>query len=167
LDYVDIIYHHEVSRKESALFEPILKGLEKAKKDGKTRFVGISFHRNEPEAIQACINSKFYDFVMSAYNFKQKHYLEVKEAVARAANAGIGIIGMKTMGGTGAISDILRPVNASAALKWVLQDPNVHTIVPGFSNFDQLNLDLAVMGDLSLTDFERDYLRKEASVPGL
>ena len=74
---------------------------------------------------------------------------------------------MKVMGGTGARSDLLRPVNASAALKWVLQDPNVHTIVCGFTTFDQINIDLAVMEDLSLKDSEKDYLQKEASIPGL
>jgi predicted aldo/keto reductase-like oxidoreductase len=140
--------------------------MEKAKKDGRVRFVGVSTHRNEPEVIQACTDSKFYDFVMPAYNFKQKHYVEVRESIARAAQAGLAIVAMKVMGGTGAISDILRPVNASAALKWVLQDPNVHTIVCGFTTFDQMNIDLAVMEDLSIKDSEKDYLQKKASIPG-
>jgi hypothetical protein len=108
--------------------------------------------------IQACTDSKFYDFVMPCYNFKQKHYLEVREAIARAAQAGLGIIAMKIMGGTGARLDILRPVNASAALKWVLQDPNVHTTVPGFTSFDHINIDLTIMEDLILNDSEKDYL---------
>ena len=71
------------------------------------------------------------------------------------------------MGGTGGISDMLRPVNGSAALKWVLQDPNVHTTVPGFTSFDHINIALAVMEDLILTDSEKDYLQREASLPGL
>ena len=33
------------------------------------------------------------------------------------------------MGGTASFQDVLRPVNAKAALKWVLQDPNVHTVI--------------------------------------
>jgi hypothetical protein len=165
--YVDFLCLHAGQSRKMVLHEPVLNAMEKAKKDGKIRFTGVSTHRNEPEVIQACIDSKFYDFVMPSYNFKQKHYLEVKEAIARAAQAGLAIVAMKVMGGTGAISDILRPVNASAALKWVLQDPNVHTTVPGFTNFDQMNIDLSVMENVILTDPEKDYLRKEASIPGL
>ncbi len=52
-------------------------------------------------------------------------------------------------------------------LKWVLQDPNVHTTVPGFTSFDHINMDLAVMEDLTLTDSEKGYLQREASLPGL
>jgi len=166
VECLDILYLHGPVRREAALFEPALKAMEKAKKDGKTRFTGISFHRNEPELIQAAIDSKFYDVVMPSYNFKQKNFLEVKEKITKAAQAGIGIVAMKSMGGTGAISDILRPVNASAALKWVLQDPNVGTIVCGFTTFDQINIDLAVMEDLSMKDSEKNYLQKEAFIPG-
>jgi len=166
LDYVDFLCFHGGMSRQMVLHETVLKAMEKAKKDGKVRFVGVSTHRNEPEVIQACIDSKFYDFVMPSYNFKQRHYLEVREAIARAAQAGLGIVAMKVMGGTGARSDILRPINASAALKWVLQDPNLHTIVCGFTTFDQMNIDLAVMEDLSIKDSEKDYLQKEASIPG-
>lgn len=34
MDYVDILYHHDVSRKESALYEPVLKAMDKAKRQG-------------------------------------------------------------------------------------------------------------------------------------
>ena len=166
-DYVDFLCLHGGMSRQMVLHETVLNAMEKAKKDGKIRFAGVSTHRNEPAVIQACTDSKFYDFVMPAYNFKQKHYVEVRESIARAAQAGLAIVAMKVMGGTGAISDVLRPVNASAALKWVLQDPNVHTTIPGFTNFDQMNIDLSVMEDLTLTNSEKEYLQQEASLPGL
>jgi len=166
LDYVDILYHQLVARKESALFEPILKAMEKVKKDGKTRFVGISTHRNEPEVIQAAIDSKFYEIVLTAYNFKQKHYLQVKEGIAKAAQSGLGVIAMKVMGGVTS-QDPLRPMNPSAALKWVLQDVNVTTAVPGFCTFEEMKTDLSVMEDLTLTDREKEYLKTACADPGL
>ena len=55
LDHVDIYYHHNVWARESALYEPILNALVKAKKAGKTRFIGITTHRNEPEVIHAAV----------------------------------------------------------------------------------------------------------------
>jgi predicted aldo/keto reductase-like oxidoreductase len=166
LDYLDILYHHRVARRESALFEPILKAMEKAKKDGKTRFVGISTHRNEPEVIRAAVDSKFYEVVLTSYNFKQRHYLEVREAIAKAAQAGLGVVAMKVMAGV-TFQDPLKPINPSAAMKWVLQDPNVTTTVPGFNTFEEMNIDLAVMEDLALTDSEKDYLKTASITPGL
>ena len=165
LDYVDIYYHHNVWKRESALYEPILKALEKVKKAGKARFVGITTHMNEPEVIRAAMDSKFYDVVLTSYNFQQKHYAEMRSAIAGAAQAGIGIVGMKAI--RGGSRQIPSAKNPAAALKWVLQDSNVGTIVPGFTTFEEMNTDLAVMEDPTLTDSEKDDLRKEASLPGL
>lgn len=165
LEYVDILYHHNVSRGKSVTFEPVLKAMEKAKKEGKIRFAGISTHMNEPEVIHATVDSKFYSVILTSYNFQQKHYAEVREAISRAAQAGIGIVGMKAIRGGFRQTPTVK--NAAAALKWVLQDPNVHTIVPGFTTFEEMNVDLAVMEDLTLTDAEKRGLQKEASLPGL
>ena len=165
LDYVDIYYHHNVVKRESALYEPILKALEKAKKDGKTRFVGITTHMNEPEVIQAAIDSKVYDVILTSYNFQQKHFAEVRDAIAKAAQAGIGIVGMKPIRAGNRQEATVK--NAGAALKWVLQDPNVSTIVPGFTTFEEMDVDLAVAENPMLSDPEKKDLQKEASIRGL
>ena len=167
LDYVDIYYHHNVWVRESALYEPIMKALEKAKKAGKARFVGITTHKNEPEVIQAAIDSKLYDVVLTTHNFKQEHYVEVREAIAKAAGAGLGIVVMKAMGGVQLQERAKQPIDPVPALKWVLQDPNVHTIIAGFTTFDQMNVDLSVMRDYALTKSEKAHLRWAASQAGL
>jgi predicted aldo/keto reductase-like oxidoreductase len=166
LDHVDIYYHHNVWVRESALYEPILKALEKAKKAGKARFVGISCHKNEPEVIQAAIDSKFYDVVLITYNFKQKHYIEVREAIAKAGAAGLGVVAMKALGGRQLQESAEKPIDPVAALKWVLQDPNVHTIIAGFTTFDQMNLDLSAMENPALTQSEKAQLQRAASRVG-
>ena len=164
LEYVDILYFHESTTRELTLLEPILKALEKAKKEGKTRFVGVSTHRNEPEVIQAAIDSKFYDVVLTSYNYRQDHYSEVRKSIAKAALAGLGVVAMKVFAG----GDWRRVeiVNAKASMKWVLQDPNVHTAIPGFTTFDQMNTDLSVMEDLTLTETEKKDLQLQSSVEG-
>ncbi len=164
LDYVDIYYHHNVWVKEAALYEPIIKALEKAKKAGKTRFIGITTHRNEPEVIQAAIESKVYDVVLTAYNFRQKHAEEVKQAIARAAGAGLGIVAMKTIGGNVRGAYGSEEINAQVGLKWALKDPNVHTIIAGFTTFEQLELDLKVMQDFSFTWPEIKYLQANKGI---
>ncbi|MCX5820139.1 MAG: aldo/keto reductase [Deltaproteobacteria bacterium] len=167
LDYIDIYHHHGVSVRESALYEPVLNALEKAKKAGKIRFIGISTHKNEPEVLQAAIDSKFYDVLLTTYNFKQKHQVEIRECIAKAASAGMGVIVMKAMGGVQLQERAEKPVEPVPALKWVLQDSNVHTIIAGFTTFDQMNLDLSVMEDPALTRSEKARLQWAAFHAGL
>ncbi len=159
LDYVDILYLHNVTRREAALFKPLLDTMAKLKKQGKTRFIGVSTHRNEPEVIQAVIDSKIYDVVLTAYNFRQPHKDQVKAAIAKAAEAGIGIVAMKTQAGVYWDKERQYPINMTAALKWALLDENVHTAIPGFTTFDQMDLDLSVMADLTLTPKEIEDLK--------
>jgi predicted aldo/keto reductase-like oxidoreductase len=164
LDYVDILYLHNVWTREAALFESLLEALAKVKKEGKARFVGLSTHRNEPEVIQAAIDSDLYDVVLTAYNFKQDHRLEVRETIDQAAQAGIGVVAMKTMAGGYWDKGKTKPVNAKAALKWALQNENVHTAIPGFTTFDQLEVALSVMEDLTLDESEKEDLQLESSI---
>jgi predicted aldo/keto reductase-like oxidoreductase len=165
MDYVDIVYHHMVSRRESAFYEPAMKAMEKAKKAGKARFLGITTHKNVPEAVQAAADSNFYEVVMAAYYHKQKDLAAVKDAIAKAANAGLGIVAIKVIRGD--LTKGKKPVNPRASLKWVLQDSNVHATIPGFSNFEEMNEDLSIMEDLSLTEAEKNDLKRDISVPGL
>ncbi len=165
LEHVDILYHHNVSRRESAFYEPVLNAMAKAKKAGKFRYAGITTHSNEPEVIRAAVDTKFYEVILTSYNYQQRHVAEVKEAIGRAARAGIGIVGMKAI--RGGFRQSPSVPSASAALKWVLQDENVHTIVPGFTTFDQLETDLAVMEEPRLTDAERRELAAASLLPGL
>jgi len=168
LDYVDIFYHNNIWVRETALYEPILKTLEKAKKAGKIRSIGISTHRNEPEVIQAAIDSKVYDVVLTAYNFRQQHAAEVKRAIAKAAEAGLGIVAMKAIGGRAIMEKPgAESIDAKAALKWVLQDSNVHTIISGFTTFDQMNMNLSIMKDMALTKSEEESLREATLLSGL
>jgi predicted aldo/keto reductase-like oxidoreductase len=164
LEYVDILYHHNVWKRESAFYEPALKALEKAKKDGKVRFAGITTHRNEPEVIHAAVDSKFYEVVQIAYNHRQKHAAKIREALAKAGSAGLGVVAMKTLGGG---EKNLGKTEAWAALKWVLQDPNVHTIIAGFTTFDQLEVDLSVMEDPTLKSAEKSQLERMRMTAGL
>ncbi len=161
LDYVDIYHHHGVWVREAVLYEPILNSLVKAKKAGKIRFIGLSTHRNEPEVMRAAVESKVYDVILTAYNFRQKHAEEVKEAIAMAAGAGLGIIAMKTIGGNvGGNYHQPGKIDARACFKWALQDPNVHTIITGFTTFDQFETNLSVLKDIALSQSEKENLRR-------
>jgi len=169
LDYVDILYIHSVWVRETVFFEPAMKFLEKMKKEGKTRFMGFTTHRDQHIVLDAAAESGFYDVVLTSYNFRMENREQVRRAIARAAGAGIGIVAMKTQAGVYWDKERQQPINMKAALKWALQDENVHTAIPGFTTFDQMNLDLSVMEDLELTPQEKADLRlgTEKTLSGL
>lgn len=169
LDYVDILYLYDIAAPENVRF-PLVKDIFlELKRKGKAKFLGVSTHQNEPKVIRAAVEEKIYDVVLTAYNFRQPHREEVKKAIAYAANAGLGIVGMKMLAGVYWDRERKHPINATAALKWVLQDENVHTIIPGITTFDQLGTDMKIMEDISLTPREKSDLEhgEKIAVTGL
>jgi predicted aldo/keto reductase-like oxidoreductase len=79
-----------------ATHEPLMNAFVKAKKQGKTRFIGISTHQNEQYVIRSAVDAGVYDVVLTAYNFAQDHREQVKKSIEYAAKKGVGIVAMKT-----------------------------------------------------------------------
>ena len=163
-DYVDILYLHNCFGPLMPTFEPMIKAFVKARESGKVRFIGISTHSNEPETIRAAVDAGAWDVVLTSYNFMQDHKDEVKKAIAYAAQKGVGVIAMKTQGGAKLNRET--QVNHGAALKWVLNDGNVCTTIPGITTFDQMDLDFGVMSDLSLSSGEKRDLKLSSMIKG-
>ena len=51
-----------------------------------------------------------------------------------------------------------KPINVTVALKWVVQNENIHTTVPDCSTYDHLDQDLAIMANPELTEEEEQDL---------
>ena len=158
LEQVDILFLPFAGRRESVFFEPLLKVMEDVKREGMTRFIGIATHSFEQEAIRAAADTGIYDLVMTAYNFKHPRREALDEALDYAVGKGLGTIAMKTMAGVYWDRDRTQPIPTGAALKWVIGNENIHTTVPGFTTFDQLESDFALMADPGLTEEEKKSL---------
>jgi predicted aldo/keto reductase-like oxidoreductase len=158
MEYVDILYLHGMWSKESINYPPLVEALTKVKQQGKAKHLGVSTHMFEPAVINAVAESNFYDVVLTAFNFKHQHLPALKEAIAKAAAAGIGIVGMKTMAGAYFDKERTKPINCKAALKWVLQNENVTTTIPGITTFEQLAENASVNEDITLTEQEKTDL---------
>ncbi|HEY5470721.1 MAG TPA: aldo/keto reductase [Bacteroidales bacterium] len=168
MDYVDILYIHGVTSPELLEYKPILDTLKKLKKDGKIKFMGFSTHKNEAVLVEAAATSGNWDVVLTSYNFKQTYINELNIAIKKASAAGIGIVAMKTMAGGGFLDkEKTKPINSTAALKWVLANPDVHTAIPGMTDFDQLDLNVKIMSDISITDAEKKDLVIASAEKGL
>ena len=167
LYYVEILYHQSVSTKEGTLHEPTLIAMKKIKKSGRAKFLGLSTHSNEPEVIDAAIESGVYDVVLTSYNFNQDHVDKMNVAIEKAGKAGLGIVAMKPMAGGFFDREKQHPVNTKAALKWVLSNPNVGTSIPGFTAFDHLEDSFSIMENPELTEEEKKDLEGGASIASL
>jgi len=74
------------------------------------------------------------------YTFRRRRFLKARRAPNHQSTIHLKLIW----------SRLLSP--------FLLQNENIHTSVPGFTNFDQLETDLSVMDDLTLTPEEEKYL---------
>ena len=159
LDRVDVLQLHGISSKAGVMNKAHRDVLAEAKQQGKTRFIGITCHKNEADTLNALADDpdKFFDMVLVVYNFNSKP--AVKEAIARVAKTGMGVIAMKTQGGgykTEALGD-LSP--HQAALKFVLQNPHVTAAIPAMVDLKQVKEDMAVM-NMKFTQADLDILKR-------
>ena len=168
MDYVDILYIHDIRNPEMFEYKPIIDTVKKLKKDGKVKFIGFSTHANEPVVIDAAAGLNIFDVILTSYNFKQTYVNEMNSAIKKANQAGIGIVAMKTMAGGGFLDkEKTKPINSTAALKWVLSNPDVTTTIPGMTDFDQLDLNVKLLSDISISDAEKKDLILACAETGL
>ncbi len=167
MDYVDILFLHGVSSYDQAFNEIMVNTLKSIKAEGRAKHIGMSTHRSEPEVIRAAIDNDLYEVVLLAINFKQEQYPESIEMIAKASEAGIGIIGMKVLAGGYLDKEKTKPVNKKAAAKFILKDPNIHTIIPSLNNLEDLQEFEPLLRDLTLTDQEKSDLELASLEQGL
>ncbi len=168
MDYVDILYIHDIRNTDMFEYKPIINAVKKLKKDKKIKFMGFSTHANEPVVINAAADLKLFDVILTSYNFKQAYAGELTSAITKAGKAGIGIVGMKPMAGGGFLDkEKTKKINPTAALKWALSNPDVTTLIPGITEFDQLDADIKLLTDLTITEAEKQDLIIASAETGL
>ena len=168
MDYVDILYVHDVNTLEFMNYKPIISALQNLKKEGKVKYTGFSTHSNEPLVINAAAESDIYDVILTQYNYRIDYLTELQSAIKKAAASGIGIIAMKTLAGGGFLDkQKTKTMNTTAALKWVLSNPDITTTIPGMTSYDQVELNAKILADINLTDTERKDLIAAKADPGL
>ena len=159
-DYVDI-WHLHGKGNIAEVTDDLIDAQQTAKKAGKIRFAGVSTHSGQAELITALVQKGATDVVQASYSFTQPPNLT--ESINAARKAGMGIIAMKVMAGGGgrgrgaAAQPAAKPGSKLAALKWVLNNPNVDTCVPSMTDMDQLDENLKAMAQ-PLTDSDKQLL---------
>ncbi len=159
-DYLDVWFLHSKSNAADVTGE-LLDAQQQAKKAGKIRFSGVSFHFNMPEMLDFIVERGMTDVALASYNFTMQP--NVGEAIEKARKAGLGLVAMKVMAGGyarikrgdrlyGQNSDELtarmkREGAMLASLKWTLRNKSVDAAIIGMTDFDELDENLRAMSE--------------------
>ena len=136
------------------------EALEKAKKDGKVRFVGFTGHQN-PKVHLAMLNTGFpFDAVQMPLNaFDSSFRSFEKQVLPELTKRGIAVLGMKPLNGHGeAIKHGV--VTAEEALRYAMSLPGVTTTISGVDSLDVLHQNLRIAQNFTpMTEPEMNELR--------
>jgi predicted aldo/keto reductase-like oxidoreductase len=161
-DYIDIWFLHAKSSPEE-IPDDMIEVQQSAKRQGKVRFTGVSTHSGQQKLLPWLAQKGVFDVVLTAYNFSMDASME--QAIAVAAKAGMGVVGMKVMAGGFRSNKPGSPLYGKlqqdgallAALKWVIDKPNVATTIPSMTDMDQLDENLKAMAQ-PFSDSDRKLL---------
>jgi predicted aldo/keto reductase-like oxidoreductase len=141
-DHVDLIHIHSCDRIDRLMAPNIHEAFDRLKEQGKVRFMGVSTHTPNLEAVaNKAIDSGRFDVMMLAYHFGMwptfGHILE------KAKAHDVGIVAMKTLKGAkhANLAQFRDEANvySQAAFRWVLSNPNVSCLVISISTPQQID----------------------------
>jgi predicted aldo/keto reductase-like oxidoreductase len=153
--YVDVLMIHQPSVEQMNNVE-VVAALKEAKQKKLTRFIGVSQHAGQAGILNSAAETGIYDVILVGFNITNAADQNFLKALKDASARGVGIIAMKTQ--TGGRNKSLGALNQTAMLKWVLHHPEIATVIPGYTNFDQLNESFAVASGLEYTSEEMAWL---------
>ncbi|UCC68307.1 MAG: aldo/keto reductase [Armatimonadota bacterium] len=169
MDHVDLIQIHGAGNVAQVNSDELWEAFTRAREAGKVRFNGVTTHGNQVEVIRAAIECGRYDAVLPSYNAMIGE--RVGRAVREAHEAGLGTIIMKALqpAHEGKAKRALAKFKGNAhqqAIRWVLDDPNVSTVIVDMPTFDELEEDVAaVTGAASRAEME-EFERGVAQIAG-
>ena len=153
-DHLDVWHLHSRQTPDTVTPE-LIEAQQIAKRDGKIRFAGVSFHGGHAEMIPAMLKLNHFDVFLISYNYTMDPTIEPLVAMARKAN--VGLVAMKALAGgvkptvrsyqvdAEKLNRLTRSGAPLAALKWVLKNPNIDTVIPSIVDEDQLAENITAM----------------------
>jgi predicted aldo/keto reductase-like oxidoreductase len=150
-DRLDVWQVHEVvyynDPEECYAADGVLEALTAAKQQGKVRFVGFTGHKN-PTIHLAMLNGGYpFDTVQMPLNPMDYSYRSFqREVLPIAAQRGIAVFGMKSMGGSGEMIS-MGALTPTEALSFAMSLPGVSTTISGMDSMDVLDQNLQILRD--------------------
>ena len=187
-DHIDYYLVHALTktRWKKITSHDVFDFLDSARKDGRIRNAGFSFHDELP-LFKEIVDSYDWDFCQIQYNYMDENYQAGKEGLDYAASKDLGVIIMEPLRGghlAGNIPEDIRSIweetnegtsPAGWGLRWVWSHEAVTTVLSGMSDMEQVrdNVDTAKKGhvdNLSADEVDmisrvRDIYRQRMRVP--
>ncbi|MDC7242535.1 MAG: aldo/keto reductase [Sphaerochaetaceae bacterium] len=151
-DYFDFYIIHALNKKswQTAKDYKALEFLTKAKKEGKIKYTGFSFHDESLDLFKEIVDSYDWDMVQIQYNYLDENYQAGKEGLEYCKSKGIGCVIMEPLKG-GQLATKLPPTAentfkqadkdasfASWSFKWLLNQDNVKVILSGMGALEEV-----------------------------
>jgi aryl-alcohol dehydrogenase-like predicted oxidoreductase len=169
-DHADLVYAHSIGsdKMDPAIVlgrEGTMAALEKARKDGLTRFIGITGH-NRPDRFLRVLDQFAIDVMMNAVNLADQYTYGFEHKVWPVARQkGVGLVAMKVFGGMGSggnLSSSTLPVeHLPLGFRYALSLPGITTAVIGMASEQELKTNVAAARAFKpLTDADRQQVER-------
>ncbi len=137
-DYIDLYQIHNPTAADLELVQQpggALEALREAKAAGKIGHIGVTLH--SADLFREAVDYDWVETIMFPYNAVET---QGEELIRICGEKNIGFIDMKPLAG-GAIDD------AAAALRFIVQNPNVTVIIPGMEKQEQIRENLEAINN--------------------
>jgi len=152
-DYIDLVFFHDVRDSEyDRIFDSGgLEALERARREGKIREIGISIHHSVT-MMKKAVESGIFSALMVAYSAFDEDRLAA-DVLPMACKASVGLVAMKPLAGgkLGERPSFLRKKKfihgeslAQLSLRYILSNPNITCAIPGMMRMRELDENLQV-----------------------
>lgn len=183
-DYVDVFFNHAVNDVARLSNPEWQKFTEKAKEQGKVRYLGMSGHGGYLiDCVDYAVEQDMFDVMLLATNFGEDpafyerftrsfdfiaNQQGLQASMKKAKEKDVGIIAMKVL--RGAKLNDMRPYErqgytySQAAFRWVLNIPEVDNLIITMRNRDNVDEFLGASGSGQVTDYDMELLQRYAKM---
>lgn len=170
--YIDYYLIHNLT--EGGFFRlkelGIMEFLESAKKEGKIKHIGFSFHDNK-EAFKKIVDAYPWDMCLIQYNFLDETNQAGTEGLEYAASKGISVIAMEPLKGGILAGEVpkkaleiwnkseIKRTPAEWALRWVLNHSEITCVISGMGQLKQVEENIKVSNETLPNSIPADELK--------
>jgi uncharacterized protein len=166
-DHLDIWHLHSRDT-PNKITDELVEACETLKKQGKTRFIGVSAH-DINAVVDKIVQIGKFDVVQTTYSYSIGSPFR-NASIKKLHDARIGVVAMKVIL---AVAGFIPPKEFRlkdegplAAVKWVLMNPMISTTVPFAKNIAELEMNFRAMKEpYTLQDEKMLYARNEEIRP--